>query len=190
MTTEIEQLRLRYRHTWLPRNAGVPVFVEQVDWWSDDNGEEQEIRVYGRTRANARRWYPLDEMNWHPFKGVRGSVLYLPQLKNVVVWDRLRWRQTKRGVCDSTIEWIAGARPMGEDWWFYFTGAMHSSMYFDSSTAARMMEEDSDVQAVALSHSAWMDREGEVYYHDRLLGKLEEAAQLPIWNIITKEWAL
>jgi len=179
---QVEQASLRYRHTYVTsRIRGAPLFINQID--VDPEGEH--LRAYVRTPGGSERWVDMDNLRLHNWSN--NSVLWLPNLKGVVVWERPHHRQYKRGVCDASMRIVQRLAAPGPNYWYEVVKAMRSPLFFDHATARVLMQEDQYMRAVAIGRNAYMDRENVVYYHSNRLGLLEDVQQHPLWRIISKE---
>lgn len=179
---QIEQANLRYRHTYVTsRVRGAPLYINQID--VDPDGEH--LRAYVRTPAGSERWVDMRNLQLHNWSS--NSVLWLPAMSGVLVWERPHMRQYKRGLCEQSMRIVVRQCRIGLNYWYEVVKAMRQPMFFDVGTAKDIMRDDMHMRAVAIGRNAYLDRENVVYYHSNRLGLLEDVQDTPLWRLINKE---
>lgn len=177
-----EQANLRYRHTYVTtRIRGAPLFINEIEIHPD----EDRLHAHVRTPAGTSRWVEMGNLQLHNWSN--NSVLYIPSLHGVLVWERPHYRQYKRGVCDQSMYIARRTCRSGSGYWYEVVRSLRRPMFFDPATAKDIMKQDEYMTAVAIGRNAYMDREGVVYYHTNRLGLLEDVQDTHLWKLINKE---
>ena len=192
LDTRNEQAHLRWRGCYLYTKRGTPIYVDDI-WWEPVDEEDPEgecvLKVRGTTTSGRHQPYSEDDLVWEVWP--KHHVLFSPEWGGVVVWEKSGQRQIKKGPSNTSFQIVGGRytrNPLGiAQGWYHLMNAMRSAVYYDVPTARAMLTDDSGLQAVPISPNAYITREDTIYYHNRPLGRLEDAMQHRLWHIINKE---
>lgn len=192
LDTRNEQAHLRWRGCYLYTQRGTAIYVDDI-WYEpvdEDNPEgECVLKVRGQTQGGRRQPYDEEDIVWNVWP--EHHVLFSPEWGGVVVWEKSGQRQIKKAPSRDSMQIVGGRytlNPMLHSrGWYHLINAMRSAVYYDVATARAMLTDDSGLMAVPISPNSYITREDIVYYHNRPLGKLEDAMQHRLWHLINKE---